>query len=156
LIFDDLGFRGNTSDYYSTSNSYLPQVVASRLGIPISLCLVYAYVAQQVGLVVQGINAPGHFLVAIESHDAGRDGMMFVDPFFGGKLLTLPEVFTRIAQATGRPVAPSTDLLMPASHEMWLARMLLNLQATFAQQGRERDVYAMQELQGILEGEVSA
>ncbi len=156
LLFDEMGLRGNRDDFYAADNSYLPLVIRRRRGIPISLCLVYAYIADRLGLAVQGINAPGHFLVAVETEEAGTEQIMFVDPFYGGTLLALTEVFTRIGQAIGREVQPSTELLAPASHSMWLARMLLNLQATFAQSGRERDVYAMQELQAMLEGEVAA
>ncbi len=155
LLFDEIGLRGNRDDYYSADNSYLPLVIRRRRGIPISLCLIYTYISDRLGLVVRGINSPGHFLVAVQIEEAGSERLMFVDPFYGGTLLALPEVFGRIAQAVGREVQPSADLLAPASHAMWLARMLLNLQATFAQSGRERDVYAMQELQAMLEGELA-
>jgi regulator of sirC expression with transglutaminase-like and TPR domain len=151
FLFDDLGFCGDGDDFYAPQNSYLPIVVRRRRGIPISLSLVYVYLADRLGLEVQGINAPGHFLVAVQTYEGIGEQIMFVDPFFGGALLNLPEVFERIGQTTGRPVHPSTDLLAPASHAMWLARMLLNLQAIFARAGRDRDLFAMQELQLLLD-----
>lgn len=153
VLFDLLGFTGNKYDYYNPENSYLPSVVATRQGIPITLSLVYKYVAAELGLRVHGVNAPGHFLIAVETTEARQRSLMFVDPFYGGRLLTLPEAFERIAQATGRPVTPDPHLLGPASHRAWIARMLVNLTAVFAHAGREKDLYAMQEMLDLVERE---
>jgi regulator of sirC expression with transglutaminase-like and TPR domain len=150
VLFDVLGFRGNTEDYYSPANSYLPEVLRTRRGLPISLTLVYRQVAAGVGLDVHGVNAPGHFLAEVELRDGAGGPPMYVDPFFRGGLLTVPEVFERIARTTGRAIEPSPELLSRATPRQWLARMLHNLQAVFAAAGRERDVYAMQELESLL------
>jgi regulator of sirC expression with transglutaminase-like and TPR domain len=75
---------------------------------------------------------------------------MYVDPFYGGSMLDRDEVWRRIADATGRDEPPHSEWLTPATHRQWLARMLNNLQAVFAHTGRERDLYAMQELQDLL------
>ena len=75
---------------------------------------------------------------------------MYVDPFYGGGVLTPDEVYQRIADATGQRVEPSRRLLNRATPRQWLFRMLNNLQAAFAAAGRERDVLAMQELQQLL------
>ena len=56
----------------------------------------------------------------------------------------------RIAATTGRQLNDPSKWLEPATHRQWLSRMLNNLQAIFAQTGRERDLYAMQELQELL------
>lgn len=151
VMFDLLGFTGNHDDYYDPANSYLPAVIASRRGIPITLSLIYKYVATELGLNVYGVNAPGHFMVAVETTEARQRSLMFVDPFYGGKLLSLPEAFERIAETTGREVQPDPKLLSPASHAMWIRRLLLNLSAIFAHSGRERDLYAMQEMLDLTE-----
>ena len=163
VLFDVYGLRGNVENYYDPANSYLPDVLRTRLGIPITLVLVYKRVAELVGLVVHGVNAPGHFIaevvgltnvkivgpVEVEG-DAQQSGeSMYVDPFFGGSVLTLAEVGERIAQTTGRGL-PEPLLLEQASSHQWLSRMLTNLQAAFSALGQERDVYAMQELQLLL------
>jgi regulator of sirC expression with transglutaminase-like and TPR domain len=150
VLFDVLGFRGNWDDYYNPANSYLPEVLRTRRGLPITLTLVYRRVAAGVGLVVHGVNAPGHFLAEVEPKHGRGGPSMYVDPFFGGGLLSEAEVFDRIAQATGQAVDPSPDHLARATSRQWLTRMLHNLQAVFAAAGRERDVYAMQELQALL------
>lgn len=151
VLFDVLGFRGNTTDYYAPTNSYLPHVVATREGIPITLALVYKYIADQLGLVAYGVNAPGHFLVAVELNEGTSPQVMLLDPFYGGKLLTPDESLRRMEEAIGKPVIPTPDLFAPVSHRAWLLRMLRNLQAIFAQTGREKDLYAMQEMQFLVE-----
>jgi regulator of sirC expression with transglutaminase-like and TPR domain len=130
-------------------------VLTTHHGLPITLVLIYKCVAEEVGLSVRGINSPGHFLAAVESAEPGRskvsgDRWLYVDPFYGGGLLTEEDVYRRIAESTGRDDPPSPAWLAPASHRQWLARMLNNLQAVFAHTGRERDLYAMQELQELL------
>ena len=150
VMFDVLDFQGNAEDYYNPGNSYLPEVLRSRRGLPITLVLVYRRVAADLGLTVHGINAPGHFLAEVALDPAGTGPPMYVDPFFGGGLLTPAEVFARIAETTGRAVEPSPHLLARATGAQWLRRMLHNLQGIFAAAGRDRDLYAMQELEELL------
>lgn len=147
LLFDEHGFRGNAEDYYSADNSYLSRVLATRSGIPITLCLIYKIVAERVGFRVEGVNAPGHFLARVFS---GNDTMI-VDPFFLGSVLTESEAFTRVEEFTGRAVPRSDEYLAAASHAQWLSRMLVNLQHVFATQERRTDLAAMSELQSLLD-----
>lgn len=161
VLFDVFGLVGNSENYYDPANSYLPIVLRTRMGIPISLVLIYKRVADHLGLIVHGVNAPGHFLAVVEGladvdgvGDGKRGGpepsaSMYVDPFFGGALLNRAEVAERIVQATGRE-HPWPLRLEVATHRQWLVRMLNNLQAAFALLGQERDVCAMQELQLVL------
>jgi len=147
VLFDVLGLRGNVDDYYDPANSYLPDVLRTRQGLPITLVLIYKRVAEPLGLIVHGVNAPGHFLAEVVD-PAGES--TYIDPFFGGGVLTKAEIFERIEQATGREVVLTPQLLTRATHRQWLGRMLNNLQAAFAAHGQDRDVYAMQELQSLL------
>ena len=93
-----------------------------------------------------------HLALMLCSHEArGIHGQsIYVDPFFGGGLLHEDEVFERILQATGKDLPKTAEHLARAAPRQWLGRMLNNLQAVFASTGRERDVYAMQEMQGLL------
>jgi regulator of sirC expression with transglutaminase-like and TPR domain len=148
VVFDVFGLQGNREDYYNPANSYLPDVLHTHRGLPITLVLIYKCVAEPLGLTVYGVNSPGHFLA--EVRDSSDAKSMYVDPFFGGGVLTVEEAFERISQATGQTVFPSPALLARASHRQWLARMLTNLQAAFSAAGQERNMYAMQELQSLL------
>ncbi|MEX2306802.1 MAG: transglutaminase-like domain-containing protein [Pirellulales bacterium] len=155
VLFDVVGFVGNVENYYDPANSYLPDVLRTHRGLPITLVLIYKCVAEGVGLAVRGINAPGHFLAAVKSNEggqtaSGRSSWMYVDPFYGGELLHGDDVCRRIAETTGMVPADASQWLAPATHRQWLSRMLNNLQAVFAHAGRERDLYAMQELQELL------
>jgi len=146
VLFEEEGFTGNEEDYYRPDNSYVPRVLKTKRGLPITLTLIYRHVGQKVGLKIHGVNAPGHFLAGVDT----CEGRMFVDPFDRGRVLTRREVFERIQATAGSSIKRSEKLLCTASHRQWIARMLNNLQAVFAFQGRMQDLAAMQELQQLL------
>ena len=110
-LFVAEGFAGNTEDYYDPANSHLDAVLDRRLGIPISLAVVLIEVGRRAGLTLEGVNAPGHFLV----RSAGR----VLDPFAGGR--TVPDADVETAPVAGAHVI--------------LARMLANLKAVHIQRG---------------------
>lgn len=83
-LFVDLGFSGNEANYYDPDNSYINRVVDRRTGNPISLCLVYLFVARRLRLPIAGIGMPGHFLIRFQS----ATGDVYIDAFNRGKLLT--------------------------------------------------------------------
>jgi regulator of sirC expression with transglutaminase-like and TPR domain len=147
VLFEEDGFRGNQDDYYNPHNSYLPCVLEHRHGIPVTLSLVYKFVAEQLELAVEGVNSPGHFLVRVMTDD----GWMLVDPFYGGGVLNDEEAFVRMEHVTGRPVPRTSRYLAKASHSQWLSRMLVNLQHIFAVKDRRHDLAAMSELQSLLD-----
>lgn len=146
VLFDEEGFAGNLRDYYHPLNSYLPAVLESRQGIPITLALIYKVVAERVGLTVEGVNAPGHFLARVWVDEKG----MLVDPFYRGTVLTEAEAYRRIEQVTQRAVPRSPHFLQRATHQQWISRLLANLQHSFAAQERTQDLAAMNELQSLL------
>ena len=159
VLFELVGVTGNVEDYYNPANSYLPEVLRAHRGLPITLALVYKCVAERVGLAACGINSPGHFLAAVKpgassTTDGHSAAWMYVDPFYGGQLLNEADVGRRIAETTGQEAVDLAQWLEPTSHKQWLARMLNNLQATFARSGRERDHYAMLELYELLTKQV--
>jgi len=142
VLFEEKGFTGNMENYYAAENSYLSRVLATRRGIPVTLSLVYKCVAQRVGLKVRGINAPVHFLAAVEADG----GWMMIDPFHAGRVLNREEAFERIEQLAGAPIARSDALLATATHPQWLARIIRNLEQVFERDGRRSDQLAMHEL----------
>ena len=146
VLFEEEGFSGNMHDYYHPLNSHLPAVLESRRGIPITLTLVYKVVAERVGLCVDGINAPGHFLARVRVDRAG----MIVDPFFRGTVLTDEEAFRRMEKATRRQVPRSAAFLRAATHYEWISRILANLRHIFAAHRRTEDLAAMDELHALL------
>ena len=83
VLFVEEGFRGNVEDYYDPRNSYLNEVLDRKLGLPISLSVLYAEVASRVGLALGCVNLPMHFALRV----MGRDEPVFVDPFHEGRML---------------------------------------------------------------------
>jgi len=118
FLADDMGLRGNTDDYYNIRNSLLPEVIDTRLGIPITLSLVYILVGRRAGLPISGAGLPGHFLI--------RHGQNFFDPFHGGIRVGLEECRARVEEQ-GLTLTAST--LQPVPPPQFLARMLHNIQA---------------------------
>jgi regulator of sirC expression with transglutaminase-like and TPR domain len=147
VLFDEEGFCGNSVDYYDPGNSYLPTVLETKLGIPISLSLIYKVVGERIGLDIEGVNAPGHFVVRAMTDQ----GWMIVDPYLSGGVLTADETFARIEEFTGRSVPHTQEYLRPATHSQWLSRMLVNLQHVFATNEQRADLAAMSELQSLLD-----
>jgi regulator of sirC expression with transglutaminase-like and TPR domain len=128
VLFDEEGFRGNSDQYYDPRNSFLNEVLDRRLGIPITLSIVYLEVASRVGLSVQGVAFPGHFLV---KHASG-DREIFIDAFRGGELLSADDCAARY-----RTVVPGRELdrrvLEGVSARHILARMLHNLKKIYVE-----------------------
>jgi len=146
FLFDEEGFCGNTDDYYNPSNSYLPAVLQTKRGLPITMSLVYKVVAERLGLRAWGVGLPGHFLVGLEMHGAP----MLIDPFAGGRALTPDEAHARLQEMFGPEVQWSNDLLRPASNRHWLTRILQNLLNVFGSTNQFADVAAVLEMEMLL------
>lgn len=131
-LFEELGYGGDNDDYDDPRNSYLNQVLARRLGNPISLALVQMEVARRLGLPLEGISFPGHFLVRLPVDD----GMLVMDPFNNGRPLDIDELRERAKPHLGGD-APDDDalrhILHPASHRGMLMRILRNLHAAYSE-----------------------
>lgn len=148
VLFNEFGFSGNTEDYYSTANSYLPEVILTRRGLPITLALVYKAVAERIGLTVCGINAPGHFMAAVQVNGT----KMIVDPFAGGRTLSQREAEERIEETLGESIPEGENVLSEATNRQWIARIIRNLDAVFGHTERLADQAAMRELAALLPG----
>lgn len=146
FLFEELKFAGNTLDYYNTANSYLPAVIETKLGLPITLSLVYKIVAERLGFRTWGVGLPGHFLCGIEVESS----RMLIDPFAQGRILTPDEARERMREIFGEEAEWSEDLLRPASNRHWLTRMLQNLLNIFGSSGAYSDVAAMLEMEILL------
>ncbi|MBK8974567.1 MAG: transglutaminase family protein [Planctomycetes bacterium] len=144
VLFDEMGFRGDREHYYDPQNSFVHAVLERRRGLPITLTLVYKLVLEALGPTVKGINAPGHFLARVEG-DAGFRPML-VDPFAGGRVLSVPEAVAQIRSVTGDAVPIDRDLLPLATHRDWILRMLRNLIGIHHAREEPLDRAAMEEL----------
>jgi regulator of sirC expression with transglutaminase-like and TPR domain len=143
FLFADLGFSGNTDDYYDPRNSYLNEVIDRRKGIPISLAVLYLEIGRRIELPLQGVSFPGHFLVRLPL----RGGTLVLDPFSGGAPQSADDLRERLQRVIPRALGvgepggvavadlPLEQFLEPASNRQILARLLRNLKGVY----RERD-----------------
>jgi regulator of sirC expression with transglutaminase-like and TPR domain len=131
-LYGTLGFRGNEKDYYDPRNSLLSDVLDRRMGIPITLAIVYCEVARRLGVPASGVGFPGHFLVRIE-RQAGEP--LFVDPFYGGRLLDEASLARMVTRALGQETALKPEHVATASSRAILVRVLTNLKAIYLQRG---------------------
>src|SRR5437660_8431201 len=130
-LFHELGFRGNTSDYYDPRNSYFNQVLDRRTGLPITLALMAMAVGGRAGLAVQGVGLPGHFIAkAVE----GDDEVLF-DPYHEGRLLTPSQCEALVEQVTGQRFLATTETLAAATPHAIVVRLLTNLKGVYLRTG---------------------
>ena len=124
-LFGPAGFRGDATDYYDPRNSLIDVVVERRIGMPITLSVVVIAVARRLGVTIEAIGAPGHFLV----HDPGA--AEYRDPFNGGMVVDPAALRAAVAR-----VAPGADqperLLAPVGPFAIVSRVLNNLQNSYA------------------------
>ena len=126
-LFDELGFKGNSGDYYSPDNSYFNRVLETKTGIPITLSLLVLEVAKRIGLRCQGVGLPGHFLVGLENQD------LYLDPFNAGTLLTADGCRDLVERLFGDQMTWNDDFLIPCTKYDFLFRMLNNLKVIYEQ-----------------------
>jgi regulator of sirC expression with transglutaminase-like and TPR domain len=145
FLFDDLGFSGNTEDYYDPRNSYLNEVIDRRTGIPITLAILYMEIGRRIDLPLEGVSFPGHFLVRLKL----RGGTLVLDPFSGGAPQSESELRERLKRVIppgasgGVPVRdlPLDHFLEPATKRQILARVLRNLKGIYRETGKpEREL----------------
>lgn len=144
-LFGELRFSGNLQDYYDPRNSYLNDVLERRLGIPITLSIIYLEVGWRLGLPLAGVSFPGHFLVKLPTDD----GAIVIDAYAGGASLGQEELEERLIglQPAGQPAAPVDVIryLKAASRKEILHRMLRNLKAIHASRGDDDKLLAVLE-----------
>lgn len=137
-LYEELGFSGNRQDYYDPQNSHLNQVLDRRLGIPITLALVYLAIAKRIDFPMMGIGMPGHFLIrpVVEEMD------VYVDAFNGGEVLFRQDCAALLQKLYQEPVTLRSEFLQPISNRQFLARMLANLKGIAINQNNAQSALA--------------
>ena len=128
VLFEEEGFRGNAEDYYDPRNSFLNDVLDRKLGIPITLAVVYMEVARRVGFPLVGVGMPGHFLLRhydVEGHE------ILIDPFNRGRILTAQDCQRALDEIYGGQMPLQPEFLMAVSRRQVLVRMLNNLKSIY-------------------------
>ena len=132
FFFEAQRFRGNHADYYDPRNSYLNEVLERRLGIPITLSVVYVVVGERAGLPLRGVGMPGHFMVKYAPRAA--EGEVFIDPFHG-RVRSREECAKMLGEMYGEAVPMRPGFLEPSPKRQILARILNNLKGIYMGKG---------------------
>jgi regulator of sirC expression with transglutaminase-like and TPR domain len=127
VLFQELGFRGNRDHYFDAKNSFLNEVIDRKLGIPISLSLLYMEVARRLGFDLDGVGFPGHFLVKF----SGREEQIIIDPFNAGEIKSRESLDEILYDLYGGRIVFGADFLEAVTKKQLLTRMLTNLKAIY-------------------------
>lgn len=128
VLFVEEEFRGNEEDYYDPRNSFLNDVLERKLGIPITLSLLYMEVARHVGFALFGVGLPGHFLV---KHFTPEGDEVLIDPYEAGAIVTEEDCEQRVLDIYDGQMAFQREFLAPISRRQLLARLLNNLRGIY-------------------------
>ncbi len=127
VLFEQMQFRGNDGEFYDPRNSCLNAVLSRRVGIPITLSVVYMEIARRLRRPVYGVGLPGHFIVAYEDSES----RYWIDPFHNGRLLSFGDCLTLARQTAGVDLRSNPAVLAPVNARQILVRMLSNLKAIY-------------------------
>ncbi|MFL6273719.1 MAG: SirB1 family protein [Blastocatellia bacterium] len=133
-LFDDYGFHGNRDNYYDPRNSFLNEVIDRRIGIPITLSVIYMEVARRIGFAVEGVGLPGHFIVR---HQRATE-TIYIDPFNRGRVLGEMACAELVAEISGGKTELLPAHLSPVTRRQILMRMLSNLLSIYARSDHRR------------------
>ena len=157
FFYANLRFAGNVNHYDNPHNSYLNVVMSTRLGIPISLAVLWLELGQSIGLPVFGVGFPGHFLVKVDL-PAPQEGHVVIDPF-SGESLSRDDLCERLipwlpGAKLGHPNTVSDDALafhlQAAEPREIIARMLRNLHEIYRRQGDQERLLRVQARLAVL------
>ncbi|MDH5766376.1 MAG: transglutaminase-like domain-containing protein [Gammaproteobacteria bacterium] len=131
VLFVEKGFEGNSEHFYDPRNSFLNDVLNRKLGIPISLSILYIELGQRLGLPLKGISFPGHFLVKLDM----QEGAIILDPYFGGISLSEEDIEERLQEFYGNKLKRRhfSGLLATTPNREIIIRVLRNLRNIYMQ-----------------------
>ncbi len=132
VLFIEKGYEGNSQSYYDPRNSFLNDVIERKLGIPISLSILYIELGHALGLPLAGVSFPGHFLVKLEI----SDGAIVLDPYFGGISLNEEDIEDRLQEYYGSKLDKTRlhGVLASCSNKEIILRVLRNLRNLYMQE----------------------
>ncbi|HZR31589.1 MAG TPA: transglutaminase-like domain-containing protein [Terriglobales bacterium] len=128
VLFGEEKLRGNREEYYDPRNSFLNDVLDRRLGIPITLALIYMEVARRIGFPLFGVGMPGHFLL---KHYDPEGRQVLIDAFNGGHILSAKDCKERLNEIYAGQLTFQPQFLMSVSRRQMLTRILNNLKTVY-------------------------
>jgi regulator of sirC expression with transglutaminase-like and TPR domain len=133
FVFEELGFRGDRNDYFSPSNSLLHEVLKRRLGIPLTLSIVFMELGWRVGIPFEGVGFPGHFLVRL----TGEPRDLLLDPYKRGMSVHEEDCRHMLLETTGGKLQFDQRLLASVGKREMILRLLNNLKGAYLRSGQD-------------------
>lgn len=137
-MFDIDGYRGDSTNYYDVRNAYLHEVIERKIGLPISLSIIFLHLANRVGLQASGVGLPGHYITKVQF----ELNEVYVDPFNAGATLTSGEVIAEMGA--------SREHLKSWDARETLIRVLANLQNMWTRAGDQGKAAAARERMALI------
>jgi regulator of sirC expression with transglutaminase-like and TPR domain len=137
-VFEELGFRGDSQDYFSPSNSLLHEVMQRRLGVPLTLSIIFMELGWRIGIPFEGVGFPGHFLVRLK----GEPGDLVLDPFNHARTMHEEDCRRLLDEVTGGRIAFDGRLLASVSKRDILTRLLRNLKGAYLRSNQDERALA--------------
>ena len=125
-LFENLGFSGDDNDYYNPKNNFLNEVIDKKVGLPITISILYVEIAKFIGLELKIVGFPGHVLVKYNEE-------MILDPFYDGILLDVDDLQEILDRNFGEQIEFKPELLDEVNSEQILLRMSRNLKNSYIQ-----------------------
>lgn len=146
-MFDAGGYHGDVQNYYDVRNAYLNEVIERRVGLPITLSIVFLHAAQRLGLTAHGVGLPGHYIVKVQF----ELNEVYVDPFHGGATLTFAEIGEMLSGMSNGNVRVTREHVRAWSARETLVRVLANLHGMYTRAGDARKAAAAYERMELLQ-----
>jgi regulator of sirC expression with transglutaminase-like and TPR domain len=138
FVFEDLGFRGDSKDYFSPSNSLLNQVMERRIGVPLTLSIIFMELGWRVGIPFEGVGFPGHFLVRLP----GEPLDLVLDPFNHGRTMHEEDCRRLLDEVTGGRLEFDGRLLASVTKRDIITRLLRNLKGAYLRANQDEGALA--------------
>lgn len=130
-MYEELGFKGDRKDYYAPKNSWLHSVMERRLGVPLTLSIVFMELGWRIGVPFEGVGFPGHFLVRL----TGEPGDLLLDPFDHGGSVHEEDCIRMLESASGGGAIFDRGMLRSIGKREMITRLLLNLKVASLRAG---------------------
>jgi regulator of sirC expression with transglutaminase-like and TPR domain len=138
FVYEELRFRGDRRDYYSPSNSLLNQVMGRRLGVPLTLSIIFMELGWRVGMPLEGVGFPGHFLVRL----AGEPRALLLDPYERGTSVHEEDCRRMLHDLSDGKLELSDQYLASISKRDMIVRLLMNLKGAYLRANEDENALA--------------
>ena len=142
FVYEELRFRGDQKDYYNPSNSLLHQVMGRRLGVPLTLSIIFMELGWRVGMPLEGVGFPGHFLVRL----AGEPLDLLLDPYQRGTSVHEEDCRRMLHDLSDGKLELSDQHLASISKHDMIARLLMNLKGAYLRANEDENALAAVDL----------